>query len=56
MIMAFVWFDIECRYFITTCSSLSPGAPYSQTRWCLIDTYANTLAVMIELNLQQPEI
>lgn len=31
-LMAFVWLDRDRRYFVATCSSMSPGTPYSRTR------------------------
>ncbi len=32
-IMAFVWVDRDCRYFISTASSLTDGVAYSRWRW-----------------------
>ena len=32
-LLAFVWVDRERRYFISNCSSISPGAPYTRKRW-----------------------
>jgi Transposase IS4 len=29
-IMAFTWVDCERRYFLSTCSSLAPGTPYTR--------------------------
>ena len=32
-LIAFVWVDREHRYFISNCSSLSLGNPYTRVRW-----------------------
>ena len=32
-LLAFVWFDRKRQYFISNCSSISPGTPYTRTRW-----------------------
>ena len=32
-IMAYVWMDLDRRYFISTASSLQDGKDYSRIRW-----------------------
>ena len=41
MVMLFVGVDIEWQYFITSHSSLSPGAQYIQKIWHQVDTEAS---------------
>jgi hypothetical protein len=52
--LAFVWMDRNRRYFITNCSSLQEGAPYSRIRWRQVDTTANADAQRVELTIPQP--
>jgi hypothetical protein len=52
--LAFVWMDRNRRYFISNCSSLQEGAPYSRIRWRQVDTTANADATRVELTIPQP--
>ena len=48
--------DSRRRYFIASCSSLSPGAPYSRRRWRqLADVETNEQPELVELSVPKPE-
>lgn len=54
-LLAFCWLDRDRRYFVSTCSSLAPGAPYSRNRWRqLEDVASNMLPELVELVVPQP--
>jgi len=55
-LLAFVWVDRERRYFISNCSSLSPGIPYTRTRWRQVEDLDTQLdADRIEFTIPQPK-
>ena len=51
--LAFVWMDRERRYFISSCSSLLPGNPWSRVRWRQLDEDMNDKAERVELIIPQ---
>ena len=51
--LAFVWMDRERRYFISSCSSLLPGNPWSRVRWRQLDEDMNDIAERVELTIPQ---
>jgi hypothetical protein len=52
----FVWMDRNRRYFIASCSSLTPGVPYCRRRWRqLADVASNELPEQVMLDVPQPE-
>ena len=51
--LAFVWMDRERRYFISSCSSLLPGNPWSRVRWRQLDEEMNDIAEKVELTIPQ---
>jgi Transposase IS4 len=52
--MAYCWVDRDRRYFITTCSSLSPGPPCCRKRWRQIDKTPNADPELVDVVVQQP--
>ena len=55
-LLAFVWVDRERRYFISNCSSISPGAPYTRKRWRQVaDLNTQIEADRIEFTIPQPK-
>ena len=55
-LLAFVWMYRQRHYFIASCSTLSPGAPYSRRRWRqLADVETNELPELVELSAPQLE-
>jgi len=53
--LAYVWMDRDRRYFISTASSLAPGAAYSRHRWRQVDTTPNSAPERVELVIPQPK-
>jgi len=53
--VAYVWMDRERRYFISTASSLAPGADYVRTRWRQVDDTPNADPERVEMNIPQPK-
>jgi Transposase IS4 len=55
-LLAFVWVDRDRRYFIASCSPLTPGALYCRRRWRqLADVASNELPERVMLDVPQPE-
>jgi len=55
-LLAFVWADRERRYFISNCSSLSPGIPYSRMRWRQVaDVETDMEPDRVEVSIAQPK-
>ena len=55
-LLAFVWVDRERRYFISNCCSLSPGEPYTRTRWRQVeDVTTNIDPERLEITIPQPK-
>jgi len=53
--LAFCWMDRDRRYFISSCSSLDAGTPYSRTRWRQVDTADSANPERVELTIPQPK-
>lgn len=55
-LLAFVWVDRERRYFISNCSSIAPGSPYTRTRWRQVEDLSTQIeADRIEFTIAQPK-
>jgi hypothetical protein len=56
-LMALVWMDRERRYFVSSCSNVSPGQPYTRKRWRqLTDVLQNQNAEHVEIEIPQPKV
>ena len=53
--LSFAWMDWDCRYFITSVSSLDSGIPYSQNRWRQVSLELDALPENEELTILQPK-
>jgi len=55
-LLAFVWVDKDRRYFISNCSNLSPGIPYSRMRWRQVqEVESNIEPDRVEVEITQPK-
>jgi len=55
-LLSFVWVDREFCYFISNCSSLLPGMPYSQTRWRQVDDLTTGIEPdRLDVTIPQPK-
>ena len=54
--MALVWADRDRRYFISTCSSSSPGTIIKRRRWRQRDLTPNADAELEHVRIQQTEM
>ena len=55
-LLSFVWVDRERRYFISNCSSLLPGLPYSRTRWRQVDDLTTGIEPdRLDVTIPQPK-
>jgi Transposase IS4 len=54
-LLALVWVDRDRRYFISTCSSLSPGHPCTRWRWRQVDA-GNAPPIYRQIMIQQPQV
>ena len=55
-VMACVWADRERRYFVSTCSSTSPGMEINRYRWRQRDETPNAAPVRENIRLPQPQV
>ena len=53
-LLAYCWIDRECRYFISTCSSLAAGPHCIRKRWRQIDPTPNADPELVEVIVAQP--
>jgi hypothetical protein len=53
--MAFTWVDLNRRYFVSTCSSLSPRTPYTRKRLRQVSLEPNAPPEIVELTVPQPQ-
>lgn len=54
-LMAFVWIDCDCQYFISSVSSLDAGSPFVRYRWRQIQQLPNADPERIEIVVPQPK-
>ena len=54
--LLFVWMDRDCRYFITSASSLDSGISYSCNRWHQVSLELDALPENMELTIPQPKV
>jgi hypothetical protein len=55
LIMAFPWVDLDRRYFVSTCSSLAPGTPYTRKRMRQVSMEPNASPEVVELTVPQSQ-
>ena len=53
--LSFIWMDRDCRYFVTSASSLDSGIPYSRNRWRQVSLELDALPENVELTIPQPK-
>jgi hypothetical protein len=53
---AFVWMDLEWRYFIATAVALSEGTPYTRCRWWQLSPDRNAPPERVTMTIKQPQI
>ena len=53
-LLAYCWVDRERRYFISTCSSLSPGPLCIRRRWRQVDPTPDADPELVEVTVPQP--
>jgi hypothetical protein len=53
--MAFTWVGRDRRYFVSTCSSLAPGTPYTRSRLRQVSVEPNAPPEVVELTVPQPQ-
>ena len=55
--LALVWVDRERRYFLSNCSNITPGTPYSRIRWRQQeDVELNIEPDRVEVTIAQPKV
>jgi hypothetical protein len=54
-LLSFVWMDRDRRYFISSCSSLDNGTPYTRLRWRQTDQKPHAPPEKVELTIPQPK-
>lgn len=52
--LSFVWMDRARRFFISTCSRVAPGAPYSRTRLRQVSEESDVVTERVELVVAKP--
>jgi Transposase IS4 len=54
-LLSFVWVDREQRYFIATAGSLTPGLPYTRTRWRQLEQDRFAPPEQVTFHIAQPK-
>ena len=55
-LMALAWMDRDRRYFISSCSNLKEGEPYSRQRWRQVSEEPNAPPERVDLEVPQPRV
>ena len=54
-VLAWVWCDRDRRYFVSSCSSLTPGTMIRRKRWRQVDKTPNADPELTDIEIPQPE-